>query len=457
MSDVATVERVEPAPQTASLDAWWMLAVLFSLYVFSFIDRQVITMLVPDIKRSLALSDVQMGLVLGPAFAVFYSIFGLPLGWAADRYSRRWVLFIGSTMFGLATASSALANGFVALFLARVFVGVGEASLAPSVYSLLADKFPRRLFTTASAIYNTATKVGMASAYAIGGLAIGLAAGRRFDLAGLGQVEPWRVVLLVTGAPTLLLAVLVFTFREPARRALAGGPGAPAETIVGFLKAERALLIPLLLGFSLMSICNYALAAWTPAYLARRFDWAPAAYGPVLGVVSIVAALTLVFKGGIVDWLYSRGTKDAHVRFYTWLLMGTIPVAAVTFFIPDPVLFMICYGVLQVVALPVMLFMAAAVQMIVPGNLRGQITAVFMFVFSVIGGSAGPVLVAMLTDHLFRDEDMVGVSMAVVICVAMPAALVLLRMALAPLRLAVVSAEARDAGIGRFSTETSDA
>lgn len=420
-----------------------MLAVLFSLYVFSFIDRHIITMLVPDIKQTLGLTDVQMGLVLGPAFALFYSIFGLPLGWAADRYPRRWVLVVGTACFGLATASSGLANGFVALFLARMFVGIGEASLAPSVYSLLADGFPRRLFTTASAIYNTAAKIGTASAYAVGGLAIGFAAGLKLHLAGLEPMEPWRIVLLMTGVTTVLLALLVFTFREPLRIGIVAPQTAPTETIVSFMKAERALLIPLLLGFSLMSVCNYALAAWTPTYLTRRFDWTPAEYGPVLAVVSVVAAVTLVFKGAIVDWLYSRGTKDAHVRFYTWLLLGTTPIAAVTFFIPSPLLFMICYGVLQVVALPVMLFMAAAVQMIVPGNLRGQMTAVFMFFFSVVGGSAGPLLVALLTDYVYRSEDMVGISMGTVLCAAMPLALVLLRMSLQPLRRAVLKAEAR--------------
>lgn len=435
---------VVPAAQKATPGAWWMLAVLFGLYLFSFIDRYVITIMVPHIKESLDLTDVQIGLILGPAFALFYSVFGLPLGWVADNFPRRWLIFLGAALFGLATAASAFAGGFVALFIARMCVGIGEASLSPAAYSLMADKFPRNLFGTASAIYNTAAKLGTASAYTIGGVAIGLAAGWQMGLPVIGEMEPWRIVFLLTGIPSIMIGALVFTFREPPRTSVVKKDGVPTENIVGFLKSQRRLLIPMLLGFSLMAVCSFALAAWAPTYIARRFEWSPLQYGPILGAVSMAAALTLVFKGALVDWLFTRGGKDAYVRFYTWLLMGCLPIAAVTFFIPNAIVFMICYGILQVVALPTIVFMSAAIQLIVPGNLRGQIVSVFLFCLTVIGGSTGPLLVAVLTDYVFRDDLMVGYSMAVVVCLAMPCALVLLRLSLKPLRDAVDVIEARD-------------
>lgn len=446
MSETSTTVPEAPvARQTkASFSAWWVLTVLFVLYVFSFIDRHIITMLVPDIKRSLGLTDLEMGLILGPAFAVFYSIFGLPLGWLADRYPRRLVIFMGCGLFGLATAASSLTTSFLTLFIARALVGIGEASLSPAAYSLMADKFPRNLFATASAIYNTAAKIGTASAYAIGGVVIGLAAGLSFALPGLGELESWRVVFIVVGLPAAILSLLVFTFREPARTSVVKKAGAPADTIVSFVKAEKALLIPMLLGFSLMAVCTFALSAWAPTYIARRFDLSPLQYGPVLAAVSMAAAFTLVFKGGIVDWLYSRGGKDAHIRFYTWLQIGCLPIAVATFLVPNPIIFMICYGILQVVALPTIVFMSAAIQLIVPGNLRGQITAVFFFCLQVIGNSTGPIAVAFLTDYVFRDDAMIGYSMGVVVCVAMPVSLILLRMSLKPLRTAVTAAEDRD-------------
>ncbi|MFN3856837.1 MAG: MFS transporter [Caulobacter sp.] len=433
-----------PAKARAGFEAWWVLAILFSLYLVSFIDRHVITMMVPDIKASLGLSDFQMGIILGPAFAIFYSIFGLPLGWVADNYPRRWVIFIGAVLFGLATAASALAGTFAALFVARMLVGIGEASLSPAAYSLMADKFPRNLFATASAVYNTAAKLGTASAYTVGGVALGLAAGGAVVVPMFGELEAWRLVFLISGIPAVLLAFLLFTFKEPARTHVAEA-GAPSQNIVGFLKAEKGLLIPMLLGFSLMATCSFALSAWAPTFVARRFEWTPLQYGPILGAVSMAAALTLVFKGALVDWLYTRGGKDAHIRFYTWLLAGCIPIAAITFWLPSPVWFLICYGVVQVVALPTIVFMSAAIQLIVPGNLRGQIVAVFLFCLTVIGGSIGPMAVAFLTDFVFRDDAKIGYSLATLVCVAMPIAWILLRLSLKPLRTAVMALEAKDA------------
>jgi len=252
-------------------------------------------------------------------------------------------------------------------------------------------------------------------------------------------------VFLMTGIPSIIVGALVFTFREPLRTSVVQKDGAPVENIVGFLKSQRRLLAPMLLGFSLMAVCSFALAAWAPTYISRHFHWTPLQYGPILGAVSMAAALTLVFKGALVDWLFTKGGKDAYVRFYTWLLMGCLPVAAVTFFIPNAIIFMICYGILQVVALPTIVFMSAAIQLIVPGNLRGQIVSVFLFCLTVVGGSTGPLLVAMMTDYVFRDDQKVGYSLAVVVCLAMPCALILLRMSLKPLREAVEAIEARDA------------
>jgi MFS family permease len=445
MVDAVSTEGVAASPAEAkpraTAGAWWVLAVLFSLYLVSFIDRHVITMMVPDIKASLGLTDFEMGIILGPAFALFYSIFGLPLGWVADNFPRRWVIFAGAVLFGLATAASALAGTFAALFVARMLIGIGEASLSPAAYSLMADKFPRNLFATASAVYNTAAKLGTASAYTVGGIALGLAAGGHFVAPFLGKLEAWRLVFLVAGIPAVLLGLLMFTFKEPARTQVAK-PGEATVNIFQFLKAQRRLLIPMLLGFSLMATCSFALSAWAPTFVARRFEWGPLQYGPILGAVSMAAALTLVFKGALVDWLYTRGGKDAHIRFYTWLLMGCIPIAAVTFWLPNPILFLISYGIVQVVALPTIVFMSAAIQLIVPGNLRGQIVAVFLFCLTVIGGSIGPMAVAFLTDFVFRDDAKIGYSLATLVCVAMPLALILLRLSLKPMREAVLALEA---------------
>lgn len=428
----------------AGFKAWWILSILFLLYVFSFIDRHIIAMLVPDIQQSFGLSDAQIGLVLGPAFVISYSLFGIPLGWAADRFSRRWIIFLGALVFGLATAASALASTFAALVLARVFVGIGEASLSPAAYSLMADSFPKKRLGTASAVYNTAAKIGTSAAFFLGGLLIGLAASWQLAKPDGELIEPWRIVFVCAGLPVMLLAVLMFTFAEPERRQPASSSDAGKSGILQFLMQKRRLMIPFLTGFSLMAICSFALVAWAPTYLARKFAMTPDQYGPLLGVVSLVAAATLIFKGAIIDWLFAKGGKDAHVRFYTWILLPTIPVAFFMFATGDPLIFIACYGIVQVVALPTIVFMTAAIQVFVPGNIRGQMIAVCLLCLSVIGGTIGPTIVGVLTDSVFKDPAKIGSSLSIVLCTIFPVAFVLLRMSLKPLRLVIEEAERQD-------------
>lgn len=434
LADVQDTEKT-------SLKAWWILAVLFLLLALSFVDRYIISMLVPDIKQSFGLTDAQIGLLLGPAFVVSYSLFGIPLGWAADRYSRRWIIFLGALVFGLATAASALATSFAALVIARIILGIGEASISPAAYSLMSDSFPRRRLGTASAIYLTGTKVGTSAAYLFGGLLIGAAASWQFVQPGGTVVEPWRIVFICAGLPVLLVAAMMFTFAEPERRQVAVGPAAERVNIVNYLIKEQRLMLPFLTGFSLMAICSYALIAWTPAYLSRKYAMTAADYGPMLGLVSLIAAATLVFKGSIIDWLFGRGIKDAHVRFYTWLLLPTIPVAFLMFATNSPLVFTLCYGIAQVVALPTVLFMTAAIQMFVPSEIRGQMIAVCLLCISVLGGTLGPPIVGLLTDYVFADPDRVGSSLSIVMCTIFPTAFVLLRYSLKPLRQIIEATE----------------
>ena len=196
--------------------SWWMVGVLFFLYMLSILDRIVITMLVTPIKQDLLLSDFQMSVILGPAFAIFYALFGLPLGWAADRYPRRWVVFLGVTLWSLMTMMSGLARSFGALLVARIGVGVGEAALGPSAYSLLADEFPRERLTTAISVYQMAAKFGTAAAFAVGGIAIAFATHLvAMDIPFVRDAKPWQLVFLMLGLPGLLAGLLAFTFSDP--------------------------------------------------------------------------------------------------------------------------------------------------------------------------------------------------------------------------------------------------
>lgn len=424
--------------------AWWMVAVLFLIYVLAWLDRLVISMLVEPIKHSMNLSDFQMSVVLGPAFAICYAIFGLPLGWAADRYSRRAVIFGGTIVWALATVACGLAGSFETLLVARIFVGVGEAALLPSAYSLISDGFPRDKLTLASSTFQMAGKVGSATAFGIGGLAIAYATGLgAVSLPGHGPAQPWQLVMIIVGLPGFVVALLPFSFADPGRHEV---PGAvPADRRIGaafaFMRDNWQLISCMMVAFSALAICGYSMTAWVPTFIGRHFHWAPVVYGPALSVMNLVAAASLVVNGRIVDILFGRGMRDAHLRYYSWMIAALSPVILYMFFAANPWVFLACYGVVQFITVPFMVYLSSVVALLAPNAVRGQMIAIFMFVFTILGMGAGPAIVGALTTFLFRNEAMIGQSLAVVVIGAALIAFVSLRMALRYLAAAIADRE----------------
>jgi len=416
--------------QRIGFDAWWTIFVLWLLYVNSFLDRLILVMLVSPIKADLGLSDVQIGLILGPAYAIFYGLFGVPLGWAADRFPRRWVVYLGVSFWSLAASASGLARSFAALLLCRIGVGIGEASLVPTAYSLIGDKFPPRRVTTAMALFQTGSLVGAASAFAVGGIVIGFATSLgNIQIPLLGFLQPWQLTLIITGAPSIALALLVFTFSEPERRQAAGVKSREDDGFFQFAYERRAILLPMAIGFSLTVLLANSLVAWAPTYVTREFGWTPERYGPLLGLISFLSATTTVAKGWIVDWMYSLGIKDAHLRFYSWLLLVACPTAFLAFFVNSPILFLIMYGVVQTLLLNFMVFVASTVNLFTPSKFRGRIIAAFVSIFTFLGIGLGPLVTAIITDNVFQDEAKLGQSLALLSGITLPLAWIILRRA----------------------------
>ncbi len=448
MSGDASVRATTGAPVPVALKSWWMVAVLFSLYVFSWLDRLILSMLVGPIKADLVLSDFQISLLLGPAFAVFYALFGLPLGWAVDRYARRWVVFFGVVLWAAATVASGFARSFEALLLARVCVGIGEAALIPAAYSLLADEFPRERLTVATSVFQMAGKVGSATAFGLGGIAIAYATTLDgTDWPFLGQAAAWHLVLIMVGLPGFLMALLIFTFREPPRRdapgvaAMAskreGGRGA----LVGFVRENWKLVGLMMIGFSFMAICGYTLTSWVPTYLGRIFHWTPLQYGPALSVMNIIAAGSLVVNGRVVDHLFGKGMKDAHLRFYSWLILALAPAGFFMFTTDNAWLFLACYCVVQFTTVPFMIYVSSVIALLAPNAVRGQLIAVFLFVFTILGMGAGPAIVGALTDFVFKDEVRIGSSLMIVTVTCFIGGYAAMRLSLRHLAPAVLRAE----------------
>ena len=200
--------------------AWYVVALLMVVYVFSFADRQILVLMVEDLKAGLGLTqDWQVSILMGPAFAVFYAIFGFPLGRLADRTSRRSVIAVGLAAWSVAAAGCGVARNFSQMALFRIGVGVGEASLSPSAYSLITDYFPRRLTATAISVYSTGIYIGTGLALLLGGAVIVYAkTGTAWEVPIFGTIDPWQQVFVIVGLGGLLVVPLLYSFPEPVRR-----------------------------------------------------------------------------------------------------------------------------------------------------------------------------------------------------------------------------------------------
>jgi MFS family permease len=198
-----------------------VVGVLTFVYIFSFIDRQILNLLVRPIRRDLGISDFQMSLLMGFSFALFYTLFGIPLGRLADSRSRRTIIAVGFTVWSLMTAGCGLARNFVQMLLLRVGVGVGEAALSPAAYSIITDYFPPKRRATAISVYSMGIYIGSGIAFIVGGLVAGLAAAQEtWNVPLVGATRPWQVVFFIVGIPGVFLALLMYTVREPARRGI---------------------------------------------------------------------------------------------------------------------------------------------------------------------------------------------------------------------------------------------
>jgi MFS family permease len=412
-----------------------MLIVLTLFYTISFVDRFSLSILAESIRSDLGFTDTQMSLLLGPAFSVCYAICAIPLGWAADRYPRRWVIFSGMVFWSLCVTGTGMARSFALMFAARGGVGLGEASLSPSAYSLLSDMFPAHRLSFAISIYQMGIYIGHAGAFFFVALVLAYLPEILYVLPGLSALAPWQIVLILTGAPGALLALLVFTFSEPQRRALGRGAKQEEGAITAlwpFIKSQPKLLALLTIGFGLVAMVYLAVTSWLPTYLNRQFGMGPVEYAPLFSLVSLFGAVTLLAKGGLVDLFYGRGTKDTHIRFYLWLLVLSSPAVYAMFCVQSPYLLFICYALVTIVTFPFLVFLIPVIQIISPPQIRARLSASVLFVISTVA-SLGPVFVGLLTDHLFGPEHL-GAALGLVLGASLPITFLCLRATMPLLR-----------------------
>jgi MFS family permease len=438
-------EKSDTSPPAATANepslgyAWYVVIVLMICYTLSFIDRQILSLLVAPIKQDLGISDARIGLLQGLAFAVFYTLLGFPLGRVADRKSRRNLIAVGVFAWSFMTAVCSLAHSFWSLFLARMGVGVGEATLGPAAFSLISDYFPKERLGKALSVYSAGIFIGAGMANIVGGT-VSQAAIKMppVTLPLVGTMAPWRLTFLIVGIPGLLIGLLAYSVREPLRKnVLRNVDGQVSE--VGLREVFDQLIlrwrsvVGVSLGLSSQAMCNYALQAWAPTFFIRVFGWNLRQAGLVLGLMILIAGCLGMYAGGVLcERWQRRGISEAPLKVG---VVGT--VGAGIFFVLAMCIQQVAWTLTLLV--PALFFLAvpvgssyAALQLIFPNQLRGQVSALLLFTITVGGLVLGPWFVGILNDRM--GLNMVGYSLAITVGLASLVSAILFRTTYAPYR-----------------------
>lgn len=398
--------------------AWYVVSVLTIAYISSFIDRQILSLLVEPIKADFDISDTQMSLLIGMSFALFYTLMGLPIGRLVDSKNRRNIIAGGVAIWSVMTAAGGLVKTFWSFFVARIGVGVGEAALSPAAYSIISDYFPKNKRATAIGFYSMGIFIGASMAYLLGGWIIGYTeAYEVIQLPLIGAVKPWQLVFILLGVPGLLIALLLFTIKEPVRRTLDGAVKTEAQKPVPFsvlwahFKSHGTTYLYLNLGIGIWSILTYGSGAWEPTFLMRTFDYSIQEAGITMGVMLLVFSTVGVFFGGwVADRFMKKGRTDAKIRVILWSILLSIPTGIIYPAIQNETGMLISLAFFLFLTKAPIGLAAAAIQEITPNEMRGQASAVYLFFLNLIGLGLGPTAVALLTDFVFQDESMLRYS-----------------------------------------------
>jgi MFS family permease len=415
-----------PARQPTSLRyAWYVVVVLMLCYTLSFVDRQILSLMVGPIKRDLAISDTRIGLLLGFAFAVFYTLAGLPIGRIVDTYGRRNPIAIGIFLWSIMTALCSAARSYWTLFLARVGVGVGEATLSPAAFSLISDYFPAEKLGLAISVYTMGIFFGSGVALAIGGTIVDKVMRMpAMHLPVLGTIATWRLSFLLVGIPGILVALLVYTVREPLRKnvlRLADGRAAELNLADMFAQIGRRWqsFWGMAIGMIFQSLSSYAFLSWAPTFFQRLHGWTAGQSGRALGVLVLTCGCLGMYVGGLLcdRWL-RKGVADGPLRVATISAAGACVFLGLAMLMPSARASLALMG-------PGLFFQAmpigtvyAAVQLIFPNQVRGQVSALFMFILNLGGIGLGPLIPGVLNNYFFKDERMLGPSVSITIVIA---------------------------------------
>jgi len=424
--------------------AYWALTIIILATFMSFLDQVVFGMLAEDIKRDFHLTDSQLGFLAGPATIICYFFVGIPLGRLADIYPRKLVLSISAGFVGLLIALSGVAQSFTQFVGTRVFLAAGGSAHAPSSYSLLSDAFPPRVLTRAFALLQLGFIGGTTLGPIIGGRLVkasdGWAAAPFFGL----QIHNWQWVLIYMALPSIIASLLFLTVREPQRVMPVAkavevpqgvGVGRKIITFMGFdaaraIHAGGKVYYPLFGALALSAIESFGIMFWRTPYLMREFGWDAKQIGDLIGSVALIASIAGMVAGGVfVEWMAKR-YKDANIRAAFVCFCGSTVIIISALLILDPFWSSITFGCGAFFAIAGAVPQNAAIQRVAPNDMRGQVTAFYLFMFTFFG-AMGSWFIGVISDHVTGD---LGRAILMTACTIMPLAAFLMFRAIKPYR-----------------------
>jgi MFS family permease len=401
---------------------WWVVALLTLANISSFVDRQILALLVQPIKRDMHLSDTRLSLLMGISFALFYTVFGVIISRLADKTNRRNIIVTGISLWSILTSLCAGVKNYTQFFFARMGVGVGEATLSPSAYSIITDYFPKRKLGLALSVFSMGIFLGSGLALAIGaGLVAHLPTSGTIELPIIGKVFHWQKLFLLIGLPGLLISLLLLTIKEPLRKDLLKSTGAnknPGLThALKLVFSHPRTFLSICIGTAFTAFVSYGCTSWMPTYFFRTFAWPVPKAGLRFGLVLLLASVSGVLWGGwYADRLKNKGIQHGRLRIGLIAGAGIFSCCLVPL-IHDPNLVLVSlFFPLFFVASP-MGASTSAIQELMPNQTRALASAIFLFIINMIGMGLGPLIVAFFTDTIYKDESAIRYSMVALMAI----------------------------------------
>jgi MFS family permease len=382
--------------------SWYALALLTAVYVLNFLDRTLIYILFTPIKAEMKFSDLELALLGTTSFVIFYTLLGIPFGRLADRTSRKNIIGAGLAVWSLFSGLTGFADSFWTIFLCRVMVGVGEATLGPAALSLLSDYFPVRMRATVQSVYSSGIAIGGGLAFFLGGW--------------IGQVAGWRWAFYLLGFPGLALAILVFFLREQPRGRT---ETAPAHTSTDWKILFRSKpLRYIYLGYALFGLASNNLGIWVPTFFVRVHELSIMFIGTAAGILSIAVGIPAMILGGYFSDRFSRIFKGGRMAFTAAAALASIPLWFGLLFTNNLMVLLVLNILLYALALMWVGPATADVHDLAGPNLRGLAIGIFFSSVNIIAYGIGSPLIGRLSDALGVAANPEAMRLSLLVCPA---------------------------------------